>query len=454
MNCRLATMSAMIGLLCFGREGEAANVYRVQVVESLNMQDVDRVVSDLQARGISPVVRVNRPPSYSAAVGSCASGAEAECLLRRLSKLGYAKPLILLDDGSLPTADRPAYILSAAGSETQVFKFPADAGSRRVGRKQLESEEQAFQSASKSAFPALSQIVALSTTTAGAKRALDLVESQYETMPNEAKAMARCEMGRLRSRVGAAQSLVIDAYMPVADGTMPAPLRTKEKAAVAVAHALRYGLTSERTSANSPVEAYEAFREIARCASDDAIRSQASVECVALSLEAVKHRHVGSWEDVAAEAVRARSLLPVWSKRSLATIDLMELESHYYADEPDTTVELAERFMINHRDERREMDMARITAALAYRKLADKVRATELLVAVADQPKAQKAESFADLVTGVPMEARSMALQWLVIFAHQDGDLEAFSKYSDRFKAEFPDLAAKLDLGAIAPAKK
>jgi len=89
--------------------------------------------------------------------------------------------------------------------------------------------------------------------------------------------------------------------------------------------------------------------------------------------------------------------------------------------------------------------MARITAALAYRKLGNKPRAEQLLLAnVAEAGDVKKGEYFADLVTGKKWDARCMSLQWLYIFSRSDGDAASQQAYGETISREYPELQKEL----------
>lgn len=278
--------------------------------------------------------------------------------------------------------------------------------------------------------------------------ALQLLEQSFADVPEPARAAAYAEIGRLRALARRPQKEIIAAYRPVADGETSAPRLLRERAAAAIAHALRYGTNGAGRNANKPVEALEAFREVAESAADEQIRAQAAVECVALTMETVKDRKLGNWSDVETEAGRARAAIPASHTRSRATVDLMECETFFYSGRHAQAADAAYALLAAYPRENRERYMARITGALASRELGRSAEARVLLEQnVAEATNLTKDDAFA-APGGKLLDVRSMSLQWLFLHAKQDGDNTAAERFAAVIRQDYPDVAERVGLNA------
>jgi hypothetical protein len=426
-------------------DGSPGAVYSIILNESSDEVRSRALKESLERKGVFPSAVVPTGSGFATMAGEFGTFAEAEVHASRLEAAGLGKGRIHRQELTAIAANPPAGLRT--DSQTTVsrkFRFSAaDAHGRGgVHQSDLQADAEQFDKSVREAPGVMNAVLGLSK----AKKTTDalvLLETHAEKLRGDDKTFAMAELGRLRALAKRPQEEIVSSYMPVADGTLPAPRLMRERAAAAVAHALRYGTNGNGVVVNKPIEALEAFLEVAEHAADESARSEAAVECVALTLEAVKGRRAGDWSDVRVQAARARAAIPEHRTRNRATVELMVAESYFYQGRYNDAALAAELLLRNYPDERREVFMARITAALAYRKLRSGARAHELLEAnVAEAGAAKRHELFAaDLATGKRMDVRSMSLQWLIIFARVDRDSAAEMKWSKIFADDYPQKA-------------
>ncbi len=423
------------------------HAYTVGAFHGQNEEEANNIARALAHQGLQPMT-IEKSSAMIIAVGLCLTYAEAEALQGQLKSKGFVQTSIIegvLEMEPVTSCTSCTFELTMFGSKTPIFGFPTKLPSLLPSQELLSAEaiQRAKAAAAKTnVFARMKEIRAETKSTTAV---LAFLENSWVDIPEEARADAAMSLGNLRGATGASKNEVIAAFRPVADGTLPAPRLLREQAAVRIAHQLRYGKNAVGKVSNEPVEAMGAFQEVALVAIDDSVRSEAATEAVALTLEAVKGRGKGSWDDVVAEAKRARQRIPDTMLRNRATVDLMVIEAFYYSRRYNEAVAAAENFFQDYPDQKRELGMARIATALAYRNLDEKTRAVTLLKAnIEDLKDLQKGEYFADLRTGKKMDPRSMSLQWLVVFARWDKNTADEEHYMQIWRSAYPHDAAKL----------
>lgn len=252
-------------------------IYRIAVIESDNLSDASSVGQNLARHNMDPLDLIEEDGKFITVVGEFKTYAEAEVVQKNLRGLGFLTSKVISTEAEGPASDP-----SLNDGPSPVFNLTREAA---ISAEQLKSDAVAMDINARQAAPFLDAVRELSKNKEHSE-ALTLLESKLSTIPNdgsasntEARAFAQLELGRLRAVVKRPQAQIIEAYQPVADGTYPAALMQRERAAAAIAHALRYGTDGKGKVTNKPVEALQAFQEVRDYSQTEGIRSKAAVEC-------------------------------------------------------------------------------------------------------------------------------------------------------------------------------
>jgi len=133
------------------------------------------------------------------------------------------------------------------------------------------------------------------------------------------------------------------------------------------------------------LKAYQAYREMGAFTGSDLMRATAAVECAGLLMELARHHGIGDLSECRRECQKALEIADEEDpdfRQLRATAELMFMETFYYEGRNEVAAGLADSFVLKYPDRSRELPMALLFQACAYKKLGNYEKAKAALLQV------------------------------------------------------------------------
>ncbi len=192
------------------------------------------------------------------------------------------------------------------------------------------------------------------------------------------------------------------------------------------------------------VEAFRSYSQLKEAPVSNALKAEAAKELAGLAFEIKSIKGEGDWEEVRAYCQRAKAM-PGASRAIQATCELMYLETFFNEERFDECLTLAETFIGEYSDIRREWILAKVWKGVCLAKLGRFVEAEQALSPLLSETVAAD-EKFGG------QEPLAKAAYWLAWLAMQQGDMIARDRYLTFLETNHPESPEYLQSGWIRDA--